>query len=185
MINCPFCGSELPDGSAFCGYCGNRIEAEKAAPQPQTAPQYTAAPQPQAAPQYTAAPQPVNGETLASGVMITYAGAVYYGTVFLTAQGVILRFAMTYNDWVSLEWRCFLLGGPAVFLAKQKSALKKKQCAPDVFVPFSDIVSTGLGGPKGPTNKCVYFTTREGQTTYIPCTGKNDPNVWCRRLRGL
>lgn len=53
---CPKCGSQCADGEAFCGVCGNPMNAQQSAPeQPQqAAPQYSA---PQQAPQYTAPAQ--------------------------------------------------------------------------------------------------------------------------------
>ena len=53
---CPKCGSQCADGEAFCGVCGNPLNAQQSAPeQPQqAAPQYSA---PQQAPQYTAPAQ--------------------------------------------------------------------------------------------------------------------------------
>ena len=56
---CPKCGKTIPEGTAFCPGCGNRLaaQAQPAAPQQPVAPQQPAAPQP-AAPQQPVAPQP-------------------------------------------------------------------------------------------------------------------------------
>ncbi|MFN2512202.1 MAG: zinc-ribbon domain-containing protein, partial [Pyrinomonadaceae bacterium] len=35
-MNCPKCGTQLADGSSFCGACGNRLGQASAAPPPQT-----------------------------------------------------------------------------------------------------------------------------------------------------
>ena len=51
---CPNCGNQIPEGSAFCGNCGTKVEAP-AAPQPAPQPAYEAPQQPA----YQAVQEPV------------------------------------------------------------------------------------------------------------------------------
>ena len=49
-MNCPNCGSDLPEDATFCTNCGANIGGEESAPEPeQTAEQGTAPPPPPAA----------------------------------------------------------------------------------------------------------------------------------------
>ena len=55
-MNCPYCGSELPQNSKFCRFCGANVQT---APRPKPTP----APKPKPVPQPKPAPKPGTGRS--------------------------------------------------------------------------------------------------------------------------
>ena len=86
-MNCPYCGSELPQNSKFCRFCGANVQtAPRPKPTPAPKPKPVPDPAPKPVPQPKPAPKPGTGRSPALLIVLAvllvaalYAGLTLFG----------------------------------------------------------------------------------------------------------